>query len=489
MTTLIVVENTNRWSFELPGVEVVSAKQYLVDPRFAELRGAAVFNLCRTYGYQGLGYYVSLLAAARGHRPLPSVATIQSLRISPVIRIIGEELDDLIQQSLRPLKTDAFELSVYFGRNVAKRYDRLSQALFNQFPAPFLRASFTRQDDAWSLESLAIIAAGDIPESHRAFVIDRAAEYFSRRRYPGKTRRAYRYDLAILWRPDDDDAPSDQRAIQKFIRAARAVDIQAETITADDYGHIAEYDALFLRETTYVHNHTFRFARRAAAEGLIVVDDPESIIRCTNKVYQAEVFSRHNIPSPRTMIVHEGNTAEVADAVGFPCVLKAPDSSYSQGVVRVESATELDAELRGFFKKSDLMVVQEYLPTDFDWRIGVLDGVPLYCSKYHMARGHWQIIQTDARGTRYGKVEALPLDQAPKAGVDIAVRAARLVGRGLYGIDIKQVGKRFLVVEINDNPSLEAGYEDSILGDELYAHIMRWFRQRLDERGSTRGPS
>jgi hypothetical protein len=92
---LIVLENPSRWPFDIPGVEVVPARSYLVDPRFSELRRAAVFNLCRHYRHQGLGYYVSLLAAARGHRPLPSVETVQALRSSTVLRIVSDDLDDL----------------------------------------------------------------------------------------------------------------------------------------------------------------------------------------------------------------------------------------------------------------------------------------------------------------------------------------------------------------------------------------------------------
>src|SRR5262245_50106407 len=107
-----------------------------------DLKGAKVFNLCRTYGYQTTGYYVSLLAAARGHRPLPSVTTIQDLRQSAVLRIVSDDLEQQLQNVLGPLKSEQFELSIYFGRNLAKRYDRLAQALFNHFPAPLLRAEF-----------------------------------------------------------------------------------------------------------------------------------------------------------------------------------------------------------------------------------------------------------------------------------------------------------------------------------------------------------
>ena len=94
---LIVVENPKAWRLEIPGAEVVPAREYLTDRRFMDLKGAKVFNLCRTYGYQTTGYYVSLLAAARGHRPLPSVTTIQDLRQSAVLRIVSEDLEHQLQ--------------------------------------------------------------------------------------------------------------------------------------------------------------------------------------------------------------------------------------------------------------------------------------------------------------------------------------------------------------------------------------------------------
>ncbi|HEX9842125.1 MAG TPA: RimK-like ATPgrasp N-terminal domain-containing protein, partial [bacterium] len=104
MLNLIVVENTRRWPLAISGVEIVSAREYLTGPRFSELRGATVYNLCRTYGYQSVGYYVSLLASARGHKPMPSVETIQDMRLAPVVRTVSEDLDVMIQRSLAPLK-------------------------------------------------------------------------------------------------------------------------------------------------------------------------------------------------------------------------------------------------------------------------------------------------------------------------------------------------------------------------------------------------
>jgi hypothetical protein len=65
MATLIVTDNPAYWQLGSEA-EVIPARDYLTGERFTTLRRAKVFNLCRSYGYQSLGYYVSLLAEARG---------------------------------------------------------------------------------------------------------------------------------------------------------------------------------------------------------------------------------------------------------------------------------------------------------------------------------------------------------------------------------------------------------------------------------------
>ena len=483
MKSLVVVENTKRWPFHFEAVEVVSARAYLVERRFAEMKRAAVYNMCRRVGYQSVGYYVSLLAAARGHRPMPSVATSQALGHLPLLRAASEELEDEIQRALAPLKRGEFVLSIYFGRNMAKRYDRLARALFNQFPAPILIARFQYEQDEWRLASLRLGNASEVPESHREFAIDSAEAYFERR-HAAPRKQVFRYDLAILWSEDDPLAPSDEPAIRRFIRAAARHGISAEIIGPEDYGRIEEYDALFIRETTAVNHRTFRFASRAVAEGLVVIDDPEAIVRCTNKVYQAEVFARHGIPAPRTHVMHDENAHELAERVGLPCVLKKPDGAFSHGVVRVGTQAEGEAQLEALLEESELVVAQEYVRSDFDWRVGVLDRKALFLARYHMARGHWQIVsRRGGRKERYGRVEAIRMDEAPPELIDTAVRAASLFGDGLFGVDVKVVDGRLMVMEVNDNPNLEAGYEDALLKDTIYDEIAVWFRARLDRRG------
>jgi glutathione synthase/RimK-type ligase-like ATP-grasp enzyme len=474
MAVLIVVDHPKHWPLSVPNAEVVAARDYLTDRRFVELRRAKVFNLCRSYGYQTTGYYVSLLAEARGHKPLPSVTTVQDLRESSLLRICSENLEQVLQKVLAPIKGDAFQLSIYFGKNLVRRYDSLCQSLFDHFPAPFLRAEFVRADE-WRLQSLKPIAFNEIPDTHQEFVIEQAQRFFARPRSTKGGSKRPAYDLAILLDPEEPDAPSDEAAIKRFMKAAEKLGMAAWIIDKYDFGRIAEFDALFIRATTAVNHHTYRMARRAEAEGLVVIDDPESIVRCTNKVYLAELFEKNNVPAPRTMIVHDDNVEEVAHKLGMPCVLKRPDSSFSAGVVKAKDIDEFHRQVKTFLDKSELVVAQEFMTSAFDWRVGVLDGKPLYACKYHMARGHWQIQKAlSDKGRRYGRVETMGIDEAPLGAIELGVQAANLIGRGLYGVDIKEV--------VNDNPSIESGYEDTVLKDVLYEAVMGSFYERL-ERG------
>ncbi len=483
MRPLIVVDNPARWPLEIPGVEVVAARAYLTQPEYSTLRGALVFNICRSYAYQRTGYYVSLLAEARGHRPIPSVATLQDLRDKAVTRLVSSDLSTLIERSFSRIQSSEFVLSVYFGRPLAQSHGALARALFNQFPAPLLRARFEKDDGEWQLVGVGPIATAEIPENHRPFVREAAERYFAGRRTPVRRRKPPRFHLAILVDSKETSPPSNERALDRFERAAQSVGIGVEHIEREDYGRVPEFDGLFLRTTTAVNHYTYRFARRAAAEGIVVIDDPRSIIRCGNKVYLSELLERQGVRQPKTRLVHQDNQEETLADIGLPCVLKQPDSSFSRGVVLARTVEDREREVARLLADSEIVVAQEFLPTEFDWRVGVLDRRPLYVCRYHMAKNHWQIMKHQAgRETEYGKVDTLHVGDAPRAVVHAALRAANAVGDGLYGVDVKQRGRSCFVMEVNDNPNLDGGFEDKVLKDDLWLRLADVFLARMEAR-------
>jgi len=486
--TLVVVTQPRDWALDVPGVRVVMARAYLTEPEFANLKRAKVFNLCRQYRYQTYGYYVSLLAEARGHKPIPTALTMQDLRSPAAVRLVADELDTRIQKSLAPIQSDKFTLSIYFGRNIAKRHDELAGGFFRFLPAPFLRAQFVRAEH-WELQSITAIPSSAIPEEHRDFALEAMKAFFARREPYANRPKPPRFDMAILYDPKDPTGPSGNRAIERFVRAAEDLDIAVEIISKEDHGRLGEFDALFIRTTTSVNHYTYKFAHRAAAEGLVVIDDPVSILRCSNKVYLAELLAHNDISAPRTRIVHRDNLLEAAEYIGYPCILKQPDSSSSRGVVKAETESSLREQAAKLFETSDLLIAQEYMPTDFDWRIGVIDRRPLYAAKYHMAPRHWQILKRNkATGEviSYGPSEVMPVEEVPPEGLRLAVKAANLIGDGFYGVDLKQVNGKWFVMEINDNPTVDFRMEDRFLKEDLYRRVMSVFLRRLEERKERR---
>lgn len=100
-----------------------------------------------------------------------------------------------------------------------------------------------------------------------------------------------------------------------------------------------------------------------------------------------------------------------------------------------------------------------------------------------MSKGHWQVAKRDASGkAEFGMGRAAPLDAVPPELLRHAVQATNLIGDGLYGVDMKMTEKGPVVIEVNDNPNIDQGIEDSVLGDELYRIVLGEFMWRLDMR-------
>ena len=93
-----------------------------------------------------------------------------------------------------------------------------------------------------------------------------------------------------------------------------------------------------------------------------------------------------------------------------------------------------------------------------------------------------QIVKHRPDGSsREGGFRTFELDQAPPDLIDIAVRAARPIGEGFYGIDIKETERGFIVMEVNDNPNLEHGIEDQVGKDEIWTRVLKWFIERFEQ--------
>jgi glutathione synthase/RimK-type ligase-like ATP-grasp enzyme len=488
---LLLVENESDWKPGFPRLPVVTARDYLASGELAAKKDLRVINLCRSYRYLSVGYYCSLLAEARGHKVIPTVRTIQDLSSREIYSLDTEELDALAQRLLArrkgsALTPTAYELTLCFGLCDVPSLETLARKIFETFRCPVLRVEF-RLHGTWRIGAIKALPLSAATTEENGPFFTALESYLSKGWRRRRARQAYRYDLAMLHDPAEELPPSNKRALAQFVRAGKALGVNVEPIQRKDYSRLAEYDALFIRETTRIGHHTFRFAKKADSEGMVVIDDPDSILRCTNKVYLAELLAAHKVPRPKTLVLRKEGLLEAESGIGYPVVLKIPEGSFSRGVFKAQDRSELTRIAGRLLKESDLILAQEYLYTPFDWRIGILGGRPFFACKYLMSRDHWQIVkyQSDGRHEE-GGFETLAVAEAPRSVVRMALKAADLIGDGLYGVDLKETPEGPVVIEVNDNPSLDAGVEDRVLGEGLYRQVIGEFLQRLDRRRAGR---
>ncbi|CAA0078248.1 Alpha-aminoadipate--LysW ligase LysX [Zhongshania aliphaticivorans] len=481
----VVVDDIKDWSPYYPSQDVITFDDYLERISQGSGERVRVINLCRSYRYLGTGYYCSLLAEARSHNVLPSVSTLSELARKSLSDILLEG----VEPQLAKLAAASTELNTvvrcWFGECLDAKYSAIAKAVFERFPAPLLEISLEYKQ-RWQIKKVQILALKSLKPGLEQEAFASTFERFSSKMWrKPKARKSFRYDLAILVDPEEALPPSNKAALRKFIKAAGSVGISAELITKKDYLRLPEYDGLFIRETTAVDHHTYRFAKKATAEGLVVMDDPSSILRCTNKIYLADLLASHKVPTPRTEFLRRDKPEElerIATTLGYPIVLKVPDGAFSRGVVKVEDWQSLGSESQRLLDKSALLLAQEFMFTDYDWRIGVLDGKPLFACRYYMVRNHWQIYKHGNNKSQSGGFDTMPTYEVPKKVLDVAIKACKLIGDGFYGVDVKQSDGRVVVIEVNDNPSIDSGVEDLFLGDGLYDSVMEVFLRRMAQR-------
>ena len=479
---VVVIDKPFEWLNQIPNLEVVTADLFLNEESYQYAKELRVFNMCTKLGYQTIGYYVSLLASARGLRAIPNVATLEDAADETITKSLGDELFDQIQDTFKNSTKKEITMTVIFGETKPPRFEKLGKAMARLFETPLLELKFVKKTH-WLLSKIRILTLNDINVDDK--IISDAKRYFSHNRFAISKIKQYKYDLAILVDAKEPAPPSGKTALDRFVDAAHRVGFYVEFITKADYSRIPQFDALFIRATTNVDNYTYQFSRYAYAEGLVVIDDPWSILRCANKLYFHECMNSQNIKTPKTLIVcTKTPLSRIIDNFTFPIVIKRPDSASSRGVFKVTNLEELKDKLRDLFRLSALLIVQEFIPSSFDWRIGVLDGKPLYACKYFMARNHWQIYNWNANKSRasVGPVETYLIEDAPLEVVNIALRASNAIGDGFYGVDVKEKNGEVFVIEVNDNPSIDDNIEDQVAGEKLYLAIMRSLRRRIEDR-------
>lgn len=269
-------------------------------------------------------------------------------------------------------------------------------------------------------------------------------------------------------------------ALSNFRLAAFELGHELDFVFKNELKYLAQYDAVLIRSLTDPLNTSYVVARSAELLGKRVIDTSEAIRVCCDKVNMYRRLQLANVPLPETRFLDEKSvtTAEAAalfEQLGTPLVLKAPNSSFSAYVDKATTPEEFVRVGKRFLRRADRIVVQQYLPSAFDWRVITLHGKVLAVVEYRFAADRWKVMQRGGEGET-AVTRGIPRDEAPKKLIDVALAASNAISNSLHGVDLKEIDGEFYVIEVNDNPTIAATEEDQA-NPEIYTEVVRYLAE------------
>lgn len=186
--------------------------------------------------------------------------------------------------------------------------------------------------------------------------------------------------------------------------------------------------------------------------GVPVCNSPVAIERCVDKASTSFHVARHGLPTPRTWVSDDPETAATIvkreAGAGAPLVLKPLFGAQGRGLRLLESPDDLPPPDH----VAGLYYLQRYIASGEggakqgwrDWRVLVCDGRPIAAMCRHGKNWVTNIRQG-------GRAEAVPAE-GPMA--ELAVAAAQAVGAVLAGVDLIRDDKgNWTILEVNSMPA------------------------------------
>lgn len=255
--------------------KIITNRDYLAHPALFGSQRPKIINLSGSFAYQSRGYYASLLAGARGHRVIPSVETMIDLTEKRLYENALPELEQELNKARTKL-AGAYpsRIAIFFGAGPDGAWYRFARLLFDWFRAPALEVTIKDNGQWASIVRIGFLPLARMKTDEKQRFINAMAAYTSREWRDTKIRTPARWSFATLVDAKEQLAPSSIASLKHWSRVAARMGVEVEPIGKRDLARLANYDALFIRETTAISNHTYRFARRAEQEGMPVIDDP-----------------------------------------------------------------------------------------------------------------------------------------------------------------------------------------------------------------------
>ena len=242
------------------------------------------------------------------------------------------------------------------------------------------------------------------------------------------------------------------------------------------------FDAVIPRIGASVTFYGCAVVRQFEMMGVYCVNESVAITRARDKLRSLQLLSRRGVGIPVTSFANSPDDIKglIREVGGAPLVIKLLEGTQGIGVVLAETYKAAESVIQAFMGLNNAILVQEYINEagGADVRAFVVGGRVIAAMKRQAPEGEFR-----SNLHRGGKASLVRLTEEER---DTAIRAARVMGLNVCGVDILQSERGPLVMEVNASPGLR-GIEEAT-GRDVAGLIVRFLeRNAKPHRTRTRG--
>jgi ribosomal protein S6--L-glutamate ligase len=188
--------------------------------------------------------------------------------------------------------------------------------------------------------------------------------------------------------------------------------------------------------------------------------ESQALVRSRDKLRSLQILSRAGLGLPKTVFTnYSKNVKDIIEAAGgAPVVIKLLEGTQGLGVVLAETNNAAESVIEAFNGLKVRVIVQEFVKEakGADLRVFIVDGVVVGAMKRQGKKGEFR-----SNLHRGGSAEIIQLSEDEE---NAALKAARVMGLGICGVDLLQSNSGPLILEVNSSPGLE-GIESATEND------------------------
>lgn len=254
-------------------------------------------------------------------------------------------------------------------------------------------------------------------------------------------------------------------SIQRLLKEASAAKIECDVINPLECQLVVSgqetrlisptplrrYDAVLCRIGASITGYGLAVVRHFEALGFLTVNSSEAIADSRDKMRSLQRLARSSIQVPPTVLAHSPQgLREAVEAVGgMPVVLKVLEGTQGRGVMLVHSRVSLKSVHETLKSLGQEVLIQRFIAEGArrDYRAFVVGNRIVAAMVRTAPRGDFRSnIHRGGRGTAI---------RLPREFQRAALRAAKVLGLEVAGVDLMESSDGPVVLEVNSSPGFE----------------------------------